>query len=676
MSVPKQSSKRALEETKLDGRPTKRHKKNASYYDIFGEDSHVEISLKREQMNKRRHRKFLHGQDFQTVILWMLGEVMSPKWMFIKHRPLIEKVVVVQIEDLSAELIHSIRSADTSTPTDHSTKRKEASSSGVLSLHSAVTAAAAAVANVNGLRCESVAKPQSPPFAFFRKDHYCPLQLDIPKFEHKNKTKYPSFKKLTVVPVDRIKGLTNNKNLPFGRKRKRRRNSIPQQRPGNVSRNGANGGNAIQMDGEYKFPPEQFLCTALEMKTNRYPSPNDPEHLNYTAFFQLPRSGDTDHSTHSRTVAHGAGGGAGRLRHRVQGHGEENVSDSDVSGGTGSTADEDSTTGDSSSDPSVGCTKCIEKLVALDCEMVTTTKGTELARISITSERGECIYDELVKPSNRIVDYCTKYSGITASMLEPVTKTVADVHSEISAFMDASTIIVGHGLENDLLAMEMIHSRCIDTALRYPASSPNHKNKLRYLAQKYLDRKIQQSEHGHNSHEDALAALDLVKLKLRNGPEFGLPERSNFVSLFTVLRHFECKSSLIGPTDLFARISTTTPVECLPTPSDKKTVKKATSMIRDEENGVKLVWVYLKEHQSLGGNLRKIHDAAPDNSVVVLVSGRKNLSRLHQLSDLKAKAIENGDVAKAEEAAEKIRNENNNASQYPFWIYAKGQEAR
>ena len=99
-------------------------------------------------------------------------------------------------------------------------------------------------------------------------------------------------------------------------------------------------------------------------------------------------------------------------------------------------------------------------------------------------------------------------------MLETVTKTVQDVHSEISAFMDSSTIIAGHGLENDLLAMEMVHFRCIDTALQFPNQSRSRKNKLRYLAEKFLDRKIQQSMDGHNSHEDALAALDLVKLKV------------------------------------------------------------------------------------------------------------------------------------------------------------------
>merc|ERR1711933_208825 len=115
---------------------------------------------------------------------------------------------------------------------------------------------------------------------------------------------------------------------------------------------------------------------------------------------------------------------------------------------------------------------------------------------------GKCIYDELVLPPNEITDYCTKYSGITPEILSSVTKTLADVHADLAKFMSAETILVGHGLENDLLAMRMIHGRIIDTALLYPNNSHSFsKNKLRYLAQKYLSRNIQQSQEGHKSDE-------------------------------------------------------------------------------------------------------------------------------------------------------------------------------
>lgn len=98
-------------------------------------------------------------------------------------------------------------------------------------------------------------------------------------------------------------------------------------------------------------------------------------------------------------------------------------------------------------------------------------------------------------------------------MLEPVTKKLSDVQIEICQYIDSErTIICGHGLENDLRVMKMIHYRILDTSLLYLFDS--FKPKLRNLSRKFLNRIIQQSANGHNSCEDAIAALDLVKRKV------------------------------------------------------------------------------------------------------------------------------------------------------------------
>ena len=68
--------------------------------------------------------------------------------------------------------------------------------------------------------------------------------------------------------------------------------------------------------------------------------------------------------------------------------------------------------------------------------------------------------------------------------------------------------------------------------------------------------------------------------------------------------------------------------------SDGESVKKATSIIRNEQNDMKFVWIYLKEHETLGDNLKSIHTAAPENSVLILLSGKKKGCRLQQLSFL------------------------------------------
>ena len=52
------------------------------------------------------------------------------------------------------------------------------------------------------------------------------------------------------------------------------------------------------------------------------------------------------------------------------------------------------------------------KVFALDCEMVTTAKGREVARVALLNFAGDTCYESLVKPSAKIWSYNTKYSGI------------------------------------------------------------------------------------------------------------------------------------------------------------------------------------------------------------------------------------------------------------------------
>ena len=80
-------------------------------------------------------------------------------------------------------------------------------------------------------------------------------------------------------------------------------------------------------------------------------------------------------------------------------------------------------------------------------------------------------------------------------------------------------IIVGHGLRNDLMAVDMLdHDVVAPKNIRDTAKYPKFVKKnggsysLRYLVQKYLKRSIQEDGQFHTCQEDALGALDLYKL--------------------------------------------------------------------------------------------------------------------------------------------------------------------
>ena len=162
-------------------------------------------------------------------------------------------------------------------------------------------------------------------------------------------------------------------------------------------------------------------------------------------------------------------------------------------------------------------------IYSIDCEMCyTTADRLEVTRISVVDENCSVVYDTLVKPKNNIKNYLTKFSGITKKLLDPIDVTLEDVHKELERILPEDAILCGQSLNSDLQALQLIHPYIIDTSVIYNLSGFRPvKPSLKTLAKRFLNMNIQNDLSGHDSAEDAIAAMKLTKLKLSMGMEFG-----------------------------------------------------------------------------------------------------------------------------------------------------------
>jgi RNA exonuclease 1 len=62
-------------------------------------------------------------------------------------------------------------------------------------------------------------------------------------------------------------------------------------------------------------------------------------------------------------------------------------------------------------------------------------------------------------------DMNTRFSGITQADLDSAVMDLPQAREAVCAFIGPNTVLVGHGLENDLRALRLLHRRVIDTAV-------------------------------------------------------------------------------------------------------------------------------------------------------------------------------------------------------------------
>jgi len=167
----------------------------------------------------------------------------------------------------------------------------------------------------------------------------------------------------------------------------------------------------------------------------------------------------------------------------------------------------------------------VESILAIDCEMCNTTHGKELTRLSVLNGAGDVVLDTLVLPRGEITEYLTQFSGISADVMLGVTVTFEQAQLAFLQLCGPETILIGHSLENDLKVMYLCHAKCVDTSHIYPHPKGFPlRRKLQLIAKEYAGMSIQQQQTaGHDSIEDARAALNLALKKVSEGPNYGVP---------------------------------------------------------------------------------------------------------------------------------------------------------
>ncbi len=79
----------------------------------------------------------------------------------------------------------------------------------------------------------------------------------------------------------------------------------------------------------------------------------------------------------------------------------------------------------------------------------------ELARVTVIDPKLNVVLDRTIRPLNPVIDANTRFSGLTIDELEASKLQITDVQMELLHLWDEETILIGHSLESDLIALKV-----------------------------------------------------------------------------------------------------------------------------------------------------------------------------------------------------------------------------
>jgi len=156
--------------------------------------------------------------------------------------------------------------------------------------------------------------------------------------------------------------------------------------------------------------------------------------------------------------------------------------------------------------------------IAIDCEMCETkcpvtgiSNHKALCRLSVVNavNPDDVLLDTLVKPEWPVVDHRSRINGIKKDHLESVQFTLAHAQAFMMALCSNETVIIGHAVHNDLIALQMEHHCNVDSAMLFSVKDEDNATcSLKDLAMGVLKRAMPDV---HDSVNDARVALFVLE---------------------------------------------------------------------------------------------------------------------------------------------------------------------